>query len=145
MEQRVEIKSAQTEQAIFNSQELRLRLSKVEEEKVNIEFQVRIEEHQISLKIQALQDQVSQMKVQHDQSEEVTQKVDKEKRLIENQFGAATDTHLRLREELVNAREQGKTRVQNVYDEAGFQMQKLREQLEMKEKNNSSLRKVNAT
>ena len=38
LEQRVEIKSAQIEQAIFNSQELRLRLSKVEEEKVNIEF-----------------------------------------------------------------------------------------------------------
>ena len=30
LEQRVEIESAQTEQAIFNSQELRLRLSKVE-------------------------------------------------------------------------------------------------------------------
>ena len=54
LEQRVKIKSAQTEQAIFNSQELRLRLSKVEEEKANIVFQVRIEEHQRSLKIQAL-------------------------------------------------------------------------------------------
>ena len=32
----------------------------------------------------------------------------------------------------------------NVYNEAGFQMQKLREQLEMKEKNNSALRKSNA-
>ena len=127
LEQRVKIKSAQTEQAIINSQELRLRLSKVEEEKVNIEFQVRTEEHQTSLQIQALQDQVSQMKVQHDQSEEATKKVDKEKRLIANQLGAATDTQSRLREELVNAREQGKKRVQNVYDKAGFQMQKLRE------------------
>ena len=72
LEQRVEIKSTQTEQAIFNSQEFRLRLSKVGEEKANIEFQVRIEEHQTSLQIQALQDQVSQMKVQHDQSEEAT-------------------------------------------------------------------------
>ena len=43
LEQHVEIKSAQTEQAIFNSQELRLRHSKVEEEKANIESQVRFE------------------------------------------------------------------------------------------------------
>ena len=74
----------------------------------------------------------------------MTKKVDKEKRLIANQLGAATDTQSRLREELVNAREQGKKRVQNVYDEAGFQIQKLREQLEKKEKNNSALRKSNA-
>ena len=56
------------------------------------------------------------MKVQHDQSEEATEKVDKEKRQIANQLGAATDTQSHLREKLVNAEEQGKKRVQNVYD-----------------------------
>ena len=48
-----------------------------------------------------------------------------------------------MREQLENAEEQEKKRVQDVYDEAGFQIQKLREQLEMKENNNSALRKSN--
>ena len=46
--ERVEIKSTQTEQAIFVSQKLLCRLSKVEEEKVNIESQVRNEQLQKS-------------------------------------------------------------------------------------------------
>ena len=144
LEQHVKIKSAQTEQAIFNSQELRLRLSKVEEEKANIKFQVRIEEHRTSLEISSIAGPGLPDKSPTRPIGKATKKVDKERRLIATQLGEATDTQSHLREELVNTWEQGKERVQNVYDEAGIQMQKLHEQLEMKEKNNSALRKSNA-
>ena len=45
------------------------------------------------------------MKVKHDQTEEATKEVDKEKRQITNQLGAAMDTQSCLREELENAEE----------------------------------------
>ena len=53
------------------------------------------------------------------------------------------DTQSHLREKFRNAEEQEKKRVQDDYDKADFQIQKLREQLEMKEKKNSTLRKNN--
>ena len=83
------------------------------------------------------------MKNEHDQLEEARKKVDKEKKQIVNQLRKAMDTQSRLREELENAEEQGRKRVQDVYAKADFQLQKLRDQLEMKEKNNSALRESN--
>ena len=83
------------------------------------------------------------MKNEHDQLEEARKKVDKEKKQIANQLEAVMDTQSRRTEELENAEEQEKKRVQDDYDKADFQIQKLREQLEMKEKKNSTLRKNN--
>ena len=89
----------------FDSQKLLCQLSKVQKEKVNIESQVKNEPLQTSLQIQVLQDQVSQMKVERNQLEEATKKVDKEKRQIAHQLGAAIDTQSRLKEGLENTEE----------------------------------------
>ena len=85
------------------------------------------------------------MKAKHDQSEDATKKVDNEKRQIANQLRAAIDIQSSLREVLEIAEEQGEKRVQDVQDNADFQIQKLHAQLEMNENNNSALRKSNNT